>query len=115
MKRLSREHTVPNRSRYQVFDPALTIESGETIIVETINHMTPIVRSEKDLHPHGSPQYLEREETGPIYIRGARPGDALAIYIEQIETVGLPHAHGWGPLAETYPQAPIAFPVENGR
>jgi len=98
-----------------VFEPALTIEPGETIIVETINHMTPIVRSEEDLHPFDSPLYREREDTGPIYVRGARPGDALAIHIEQIEIIGLPHAHGWGPLPEIYPQEPIAFPIENGR
>ncbi len=115
MKRLSREHTIPGDSRYQVLEPAITIEPGETIIVETINHMTPIVRSQKDLHPHGSPQYRERQETGPIYVNGASPGDALAIHIGEIEMVGLPHAHGWGRLAETYPQEPVAFPVEDGK
>ena len=93
----------------------MTIEPGETIIVETINHMTPVVRSEADIHPHGSPEYREREETGPIFVRGAQPGDMLAVHIEQIDIVGLPHAHGWGPLSETYPQKAMGFPVENGR
>lgn len=115
MKRLSRENTVPLHSRYRAFDPVLTIDPGETIIVETINHMTPIVRSEADLHAHGSPDYQEREETGPIYINGAQPGDMLAVGIKKIEVVGLPHAHGWGPLAENYPGKPMAFPAENGR
>jgi len=91
VKRLSREHTIPGDSRYQVLKSAITIEPGETIIVETINHMTPIVRSREDLHPHGSPQYREREKTGPIYVNGAGPGDALAIHIGEIEMVGLPH------------------------
>jgi amidase len=77
--------------------------------------MTPIVRSAADLHPHGSPLYREREETGPIAVRGAQPGDALAIKIEKIELVGLPHAHGGGPLRQLYPQQPLAFPVEAGR
>jgi amidase len=115
MKRLSRENTVPLHSRYRVFDPVLTIDPGETILVETINHMTPVVRSVADLHPHGSPEYREREETGPIYVRGAQPGDMLAIHIEHIDIIGLPHAHGWGPLADVYPQEPIGFPVRNGR
>jgi len=111
VKRLTRDHTVPGHRRYQVFEPALTIDPGETIVVETINHMTPIVRSEKDLHPHGSPEYREREETGPIYVRGARPGDMLAIHIKDVELVGLPHAHGFGPLGDRFPQQPLLFPV----
>jgi amidase len=101
--------------RYRVFDPAMTIEPGETVIVETINHMTPIVRSEDDIHAHGTLEYQEREETGPIYVRGAVPGDALAVKIEKIEPVGLPHAHGGGPLSDIYPQKPLAFPIESGR
>jgi len=115
MKRLAREHTVPLNMRYRIFDPVLTIESGETIVVETINHMTPIVWSERDLHPHGSPEFREREETGPIAVRGAKPGDMLAVYIEKIEIVGLPHAQGSGPLAEKFPQEPMIFPVKDDR
>lgn len=115
MKRLSREKTVPLGSRYQVLEPVMTIDPGETIVVETINHMTPVVHTESDLHPHGSSEYREREETGPIYVRGAHPGHALAIHIEGTQVIGLPHAHGWGPLVDSYPQEPIAFPVESGR
>jgi amidase len=98
-----------------VLDPVFAVDPGETIVVETINHMTPVVRSEKDLHAHGSPEYREREETGPIHVRGARPGDTLAIRIEGIEIVGLPHAYGAGPLADVYPQRPLIFPVREQR
>ena len=84
MKRLSRKHTV-GKNPYQAFQPAMTIDPGETIVVETINHMTPIVRSEKDLHPHGSPEYREREQTGPIFVNGACPGDSLAVEILDIQ------------------------------
>jgi amidase len=118
MKRLTREHLVPDGQRYKVFEPVMTVEPGETILVETINHMTPIVETEADLHAHGSPEYRERLETGPIYVNGAEPGDMLAITIEQIEPVGLPHAHGWGPLHDretgAYKQEPMAYPVEDG-
>ncbi|MBN1919401.1 MAG: acetamidase/formamidase family protein [Verrucomicrobia bacterium] len=118
MKRLTRDKIVPGGMRYKVFEPAMTVEPGETILVETINHMTPIVETEADLHPHGSPEYRERCETGPIHVKGAKPGDMLAVRIEQINVVGLPHAHGWGPLynRETgaYKQEPLGFPVENG-
>ncbi len=115
MRRGSREHTVPGDRHYTVFEPAIEVESGETIVVETINHMTPVVRTMDDLHPHGSSEYQEREETGPIAVRGAAPGDMLAVHIEGIEVVGLPHAHGWGPLGDVYPQEPRAFPVQDGR
>jgi amidase len=118
MRRLTRDHLVPEGRRYRVFEPAMNVEPGETILVETINHMTPIVRTEADLHPHGSPEYRERLETGPIYVNGAEPGDMLAVKIKRIVVVGLPHAHGWGPLhnRETgeYKQEPLAFPVERG-
>ncbi|HOP80196.1 MAG TPA: acetamidase/formamidase family protein [Armatimonadota bacterium] len=115
MKRLTRDNTVPCGMRYKVFEPVMKIDPGETIIVETINHMTPIVRSEADLHPHRSEGYREREETGPIYVHGAKPGDSLAIKIEQIDIVGLPHTHGSGPLQDVYPQKPLAYPVVDGR
>jgi amidase len=114
MKRLTRDHTVGAR-RNDVLPPAITIEPGETILVETINHMTPIVRTEADLHPRGTPEYREREETGPIAVLGAEPGDALAVRIDRIDLVGLPHALGWGLLTRQYPQRPTAFPVEHGR
>ncbi|MFQ5806051.1 MAG: acetamidase/formamidase family protein [Phycisphaerae bacterium] len=115
MKRLTRDNTVRCDQRYRVFEPAITVDPGETIVVETVNHMTPIVRSEKDLHRHGAPEYREREETGPIYVRGARRADMLAIHIENIELVGLPHAHGSGPLRERCPQDPMLIPLEGGR
>jgi amidase len=118
MKRLTRDKIVPDGMRYKVLEPVMTVEPGETILVETINHMTPIVRTEADLHPHGSPEYRERCETGPIAVNGAKPGDMLAVKIDKIDVVGLPHAHGWGPLHDRetgeYKQPPLAFPVENG-
>ena len=81
--------TVVGRSRI-----VLTIDPGETIVVETVNHMTPVIRSADELHARGSPLCRQREETGPIYVRGAKPGDALSARIERIDLVGLPHAHG---------------------
>jgi amidase len=115
MKRLGREHTVPLGKRYKIFEPVITIEPGETLVVETINHMTPVVKGAEDLHAHGSDEYREREETGPIYVKGAKPGDSLAIKIESIDVVGLPHAHGSGPLLDRYPQGPFLYGMEEGR
>lgn len=116
MQRLTRDHVVPRGKRYQVFEPVMTIDPGQTILVETINHMTPIVRNQSDLHAHGSPEYIERLETGPIFVNGAQPGDMLSIRVEAIDIVGLPHAHSChSPLAEQFTFEPMAFPVVGDR
>lgn len=115
MKRLTRDKTVPCHLRYKVFEPEIIIEPCETIIVETINHMTPVVLSEKDLHAFGTPEYREREETGPIYVNGAKKGDSLAIHIQKIEMVGLPHAHDWSESMLLKTRKAVSFPVKNNR
>jgi len=115
MKLLTRDKTVPCNFRYKVFEPVTAIEPGETILVETINHMTPVVKSKNDLHSFGTPEYREREETGPIYVNGAKPGDALAIHIGKIEMVGLPHAHGVSESMLLKTRKAVAFPIQNNR
>ncbi len=115
MLRLTRDHTVSGDERYRAFEPALTVDPGETVVVETINHMTPVVGSEDDLQAHGSTGYREREETGPICVRGAAPGDMLAVRIDRIDVVGLPHAQGTSQFGSRYEQAPFVMPVEGGR
>ena len=89
MKRILREHTVPLDRRYQVTEPVAEVELGETFVVETINFRTPIVRTPADANP---PQYREREETGPIFVKGVATGDVLAVAIEDIRIEG--HASG---------------------
>jgi len=64
--------------------PALTIQSGETVSVETEDAFSGQVRKEGDKRdkqkmPYGNPQ------SGPIYIDGAEKGDTLAVHIEKIE------------------------------
>ncbi|MFO8008697.1 MAG: hypothetical protein R6V05_13280, partial [Candidatus Brocadiia bacterium] len=89
MKRITREHTIGVEGRYRVFGPAAEVELGETFVVETINFRTPIIRTPEDANPEN---FREREETGPIYVRGIEPGDVLAIHIEEIRPEG--HASG---------------------
>jgi acetamidase/formamidase len=69
--------------------PKLTIESGDTVSVETLAHaldqihsgvsMDEIVRLRK-ANPGGGPHSF----TGPIYVNGAKPGDVLEIRILKI-------------------------------
>ncbi len=64
--------------------PALAIDSGDIIRVETYDARTGTIRSEVDLldhpHPHGS-----NPATGPILVRDAQPGDSLAVDIMNID------------------------------
>lgn len=83
MKRISREHTVPPNKRCEIQDPVAEVELGETFLVETINFRTPIVRTPQDANPE---TYREREETGPIAIKGIDAGDVMAIHIEDIQS-----------------------------
>ncbi|MFH1085196.1 MAG: acetamidase/formamidase family protein, partial [Chloroflexota bacterium] len=58
--------------------------------------------------------YSEREETGPIYVRGIAPGDVLAIEILDIAPVG--HASGRGMEGRTYhPGGGDLLPIRDGR
>jgi len=64
--------------------PALTIESGETVSIETEDAFSGQIRKKGDRRdtvkdPYGNPQ------SGPIEIKEAAPGDTLSVHIEKIE------------------------------
>ena len=88
-RHIPRDRTVSTEQRYRVHDPVAEVDLGETFVVETINFRTPVIRTPVDANPA---VYREREETGPIFIKGVQPGDVLAIHIEDIQPVG--HASG---------------------
>lgn len=64
--------------------PALEIDSGDIVRVQTYDARTGTIRSEADLldrpHPNGS-----NPATGPMFVRGAQPGDSLAVNIINID------------------------------
>ncbi|MBI3516173.1 MAG: acetamidase/formamidase family protein [Proteobacteria bacterium] len=75
--------------------PVLTINSGDTVIMETMMHshnqVVPGVTIEqiKKLrtdHPGRGPHTV----TGPVYVEGAEPGDVLKVHINRI----VPRAYG---------------------
>lgn len=82
MKTLTRDHIVYRLSKTQ--PPALEIEPGEVLQLETWDARTGTVRSEADLldrpHPKGA-----NPATGPIFVKGAQPGDSLAVKILEID------------------------------
>lgn len=89
MKRITRDHTVPPEIRHKAREPVAEVELGKTFVVETINFRTPIIRTPIDANPE---EYREREETGPVFVKGIEPGDVLAIEIVDIQPEG--HASG---------------------
>ncbi|PZQ50204.1 MAG: acetamidase [Rhodovulum sulfidophilum] len=69
-------------------EPKLTIEPGDTVVVETQDAFGGAVKTEADMpsektnHPYLNPQ------SGPFHVAGARKGDCLAVHIKAVETRG---------------------------
>ena len=64
--------------------PVVTIQSGETIQVETEDAFSGQILTENDrrdrqIIPYSNPQ------SGPIYVEGAQSGDTIAVHIESIK------------------------------
>lgn len=67
--------------------PVLTIQPGETVVVETNDARSGTIRASTDLldkpHPLGA-----NPVTGPIRIAGAEPGDSLIVHVRDIALDG---------------------------
>jgi acetamidase/formamidase len=62
--------------------PVLTVDSGDTVVMETIEELKKL----RTDHPGRGPHTL----TGPIYVNGAEPGDVLKVKLNRI----VPRAYG---------------------
>ena len=58
-------------------DPVLTIADGDSVVTTTIDARGNDA-TDTQVHPGGNPQ------TGPFYVEGAEPGDALAVRFDRI-------------------------------
>jgi amidase len=65
-------------------EPIATVDPGETVAIFTEDAFGGAVQGEDDLPSKVLGSYLN-PQTGPIYVRGAGPGDTLAVTIEAIE------------------------------
>lgn len=67
--------------------PVATVEPGAELLFETWDARTGAIRSERDLletpHPKGP-----NPATGPVFVRGAAPGDSLVVHILDIALAG---------------------------
>lgn len=85
MHRISRDQVVYHFDRDT--PPVLEIEPGETVLLETHDTTTGRIHEPADVPKFVAvrdPQKVN-PATGPIFIRGAEPGDALAVEILEIE------------------------------
>lgn len=76
--------------------PVLTIDSGDTVTIETVSGQ-PFLKPKPDQGFHIPPELNEIHEkatergpgphilTGPIYVRGAKPGNVLEVRIKSVE------------------------------
>jgi acetamidase/formamidase len=63
--------------------PRLSIEPGETVVVESEDALSGQIRTNDDRRDKSKMPY-SNPMTGPIAVRGALPGDALAVTIHEI-------------------------------
>jgi len=70
------------------YEPVLTIKSGQTVQIETEDANAGLIRTEKDEYPIFVDLFNKaggaNPVTGPIFVEGAKPGDCLAVKIENI-------------------------------
>ena len=82
MIRITRDHI--QYALDKKFPPVVTIDPGEVVCLETWDARTGTIQSERDLfvrrHPKGS-----NPVKGPVAVRGAEPGDELAVRILDIK------------------------------
>lgn len=82
MQELTREQIVYSLDKGHV--PALTIESGETVRLQTFDARSGTIRSNTDLLDHRHP-LGHNPATGPIAVADAEPGDSLSVEILEID------------------------------
>jgi amidase len=81
MHRITRNQLVYSLDKNHL--PVLSIDSGELVLFETHDARSGSIQTENDLldrpHPLGM-----NPATGPVYVKGAEPGDSLMVEIQKI-------------------------------
>ena len=80
--RITRDHLVYEMDKGN--PPVLEVDPGDAVVFETYDARTGTIRTEADLldrpHPLGA-----NPASGPVFVRGAEPGDTLCIEVEEID------------------------------
>jgi len=100
----------------QAQSPVLTIESGDAVTLETLNHWADAVTPETTLEDVVGLRSIKYEGrgphslTGPIEIKGARPGDVLRVDVERLVVrehgfnLSMPGVFDLGLLPDQFPK-----------
>lgn len=103
MKRIKRE-SATNFLFSKDIAPCLTVKPGETFVIETEDASCGYFRSEDILpYPENCPPNYN-PLSGPVYVEGAKPGDLLAINVEEVIPDTQSFTGFWpgeGPLADS--------------
>ncbi|MCL4498915.1 MAG: acetamidase/formamidase family protein [Chloroflexi bacterium] len=128
MKYVTRDHV--SYVFWNGLSPVLEVEPGEQFILETEDALSGRVRSEADAQPEAMARFnAERDAgriganpvTGPVFVRGAEPGDSLAVRIQAIElespgVTRFRHGHAHAPLCYLFDEDKVKVtPVVDGQ
>ena len=98
--RLSKDKVIFNMSGKN--EPVLTVDSGSTVVFETMDCFSNTVKSSEDVV--SSIDFSKvNPATGPLFVKGAQPGDTLKVTINKItlkKTGVVVTAPGLGTLAD---------------
>lgn len=109
MKRVSKDNVIYAFGRDM--EPVMEVDPGERLLFETWDARRGTIRSESDKAPvpRSPEESRSNPATGPVYVRGAMPGDGLVVAIEDIKLVGsgwMALRFEWGVLKHRY-QRPV--------
>lgn len=82
MKRISSEHRVYQFSRLS--EPCAEIDPGEPVTFETLDAANNRYRTVSEALELRTPREQSNPATGPVFVRGAEPGDSLVVAIDEI-------------------------------
>lgn len=90
MRRLRQKEYFYTIGKYN--KPTMTVKPGETVVVETADNTENRIKGKEDVKILPT---IERFNplSGPIFVEGAKPGDTLTIYINDIKPL---FNQGWG-------------------
>jgi acetamidase/formamidase len=119
---MGRSHVLqagPDTVHWGYFDaalaPALTIESGDAVRIETVNGQPrdmvdvpfDVLPEHRRIHEACTPKLGAHIITGPVAINGAQPGDLLEVRIREVE---LRQDWGWNVMRPLRGTLPDDFP-----
>ncbi len=90
MRRVEQKEYFYTLSKYN--KPVITIKPGETVVFVTADNTGNLIKREEDFEKVATIKEWN-PMSGPFFVEGAKPGDTLTIYINDIKPL---FGQGWG-------------------